>query len=796
MFYHYFKTAWRSLWRSKSYTLLHLLGLTTGIAACLLITSYVWNEYNYERFHEKGDRIVRLNTELIQPNQRLPLALAAGPAAPALMEDFPVVESFARLAVPWSKLLVRRDDFRQYETDILYADSTFFDLFDFPLLAGSSVDALAGPNRVVLSERKAQVYFGRRDPIGAQLMIDGVPFEVTGVVKNPARNSHLQFDFLLSFASWIAKYPTTPTNWTWTNFPTYLLLSEPEAAGPLEVQLEGFLKRRAPEEQSGFRQVLSLEPLHAIHFGAARLGDLQPRGNRNALWFLSLAALFILTLAIANYVNLSTALYIGRVREIGVRKTVGASRSQVAGQFMAEGLMLCSAAVSLATVVAAVLLPAFGNWLDRDLSLMAAGTPDVVLFLLVITLVVGFAAAFYPSQMASRLRPVHLFQKREMKSLDKGSFRRGLTTLQFVISIGLLLGTVVLWRQLNFLNQKDLGFAKTGKVVLEFGNTNALEHSFLTVKENLMKVPGVTGITFSSHVPGETPHGLATQITQRNGRELSAEMGLFLVDFDFLNEYQIPLIAGRAFNPAITQDTAGALILNRSAMELLGFSSPEEVLGLEFAQWGRQGRVIGVVEDFIFESMHQNVGPASFQINTALFEKATIQLESNDLPGTISRLEGKWKALAGHLPFEYYFLEDYLAGQYAEDARQAQLVSLFTGLAILLACLGLIGLIAFTCRQQAKAIAIRKVFGASVADILWLLNRGFLHPVLIGWILALPITYWILQRWLNTFAYRIELAWWPPLLVGLGMGLLVAIVVSWQSYATASANPVRYLKEE
>lgn len=796
MWKNYLKVSFRSFLRNKTNTLLHLTGLTVGVTACLLIASYVWHEFQYDRMHEQGEEIYRLNTDLIFPEQRLELALAAGPAGPAMKEEIPGIEEFVRFASPESSLLFEKDNRQAYEENVMYADGSIFSVFDFPFLEGNSETALNAPYQLVLTQSKAHNWFGKQSPIGESLQVGGREYQISGVIADPPQNAHLRFGVLLSFASWISEKPYTQTNWGWTPFPTYILLKKGVDYQTLNSQMETFLADHYDPGEGNMQMAIHLQPFESVHFGASRLGELQPVSKISGLWFLSLVAILILLLAVVNYINLSLAAQTRRTREIGVRKTIGASSTQIGFQYLTEGVLICFLAVGLATCLSAFLLPIFGTWYGRDLEFGSAQLLWVALLLLIFTLALGLSSAAYPAILAGKMKPVQILKGKGFGIKDNLKLRRGFTVFQFAISIGLLLGSMTIYRQLEYMVNKDLGFDKEGKVVLDFGNMEALSLSYETIKSELTSISGVQGVSFSSHVPAQRPHNVTAYLTKTDGQQVFGEMDLLMIDEAFFDLYDLQLVSGRLFSKEFSQDTAGALILTRSAVELLGFQRPEEVIGLEFSQWEWQGRVVGVVEDFNFHSLHQRPGPMTFQFQPDLFEKMTLELNSSDLSATLTQLEGKWSAMLPNLPFQYQFLDEGLEKQYLADRKLGRLIGVSSLLAIILALLGLVGLVAYTCRRQAKNMAIRRVFGATGGQLIRSLLLEFGKPIVLAWLLAIGPAWWLLDRWLDSFAYRLPIPIWLIMGSGLIILLLVSGVVLWQSRATVRANPVKFLGEE
>jgi len=488
MWKNYFKLSLRRLYKNKGFALLHIFGLTLGVTACMLISAYVWHEFQYDRFHEKGERIYRLNTDLQFSDQTLELALAAGPAAPALQEEIPGIRDFVRFANPGSPLLVEKGADVRYESSVFYVDSTLFSVFEFDLISGNETHALSGPYQMVLTESKARSWFGNTHPVGESLVVDGEKYEVTGVVADIPQNSHLQFDILLSFSSWVIDHPPTRTNWGWTPFPTYLLLEENVDPRAVADQLPVVLERHVPSENTDLKMALGLQPFEAIHFGPSRLGELAPVGNKSSLYFLSLVAMLILLLAVVNYVNLSLASYEGRSREIGVRKTIGASSTQIGLRYLSEGWVLSIASVGLALLFTIFLLPVFGDWFDRNLQFAGRQLLPIAVIVVAFAALLGLITAAYPSFVAASLKPVAIFRGKGLGNLGQVKIRKVFTIAQFAISIGLLIGAIAVFRQLNYVLHKDLGFDRSGKLVVEFGNTESLQVPYSVIKSKLSEV--------------------------------------------------------------------------------------------------------------------------------------------------------------------------------------------------------------------------------------------------------------------------------------------------------------------
>lgn len=797
MIQHYLKSAWRSLVKNKSISLIHLCGLSVALVTCMLLGLYLAYELRFDRFHQKGERICRLNVDLVFPDQRLELALASGAMAPAMAADFPEIEGFVRLAQSGSDLTIRQGARSHFEKKILYADSTFFEVFDFELLRGDAQKALAQPNSIVLTERLAEKYFGDQDPVGAALTVDGAPYTVTGLAANPPENTQIGFDGLISWSTWARLQPPAETNWGWTNAPTYLLLRPNTDYRLLDARLAGWLDQRIPEDQRTEGMKLSLEPLLDIHFNPARLGELKPKGNGKQLMLLSFTGVFILFMAIFNYINLATALYAGRTREIGVRKTFGAKGNQIAGQFLSESVLLAGAAILCAGLLTKSTLPWFEKLTGSPIQPDIFTSGSLAFLALGAALLIGLLAGIYPALVVTRWQLIYLFRENKQGALGGAGFRRLLTGIQFVISIGLMIGTFVIWRQYEFLNQRNLGFDQEEKLVINFGRAPLSPES---VKTELKKLPEVKALSFSSHVPSEHTHGVFTSVQNKNGEAKTAEMELTLVDADFLEVYGLQLVAGRNFDREMTTDTTASLILTESAVKLLGFATPEDILGQAFYQWERSGTVIGVIRDYNQHSLHQQISPMTFQMNPAMFEKLTVQYQTQDLNHFTRDLETAWQNITAGLPLQFNFLDERLALQYETERRFSTIFILFTGLAIFISSIGLFGLTAITVSKRTREVGIRKVLGATPGNIVALFSKDFVRLVVFALIIAAPVAWYFSGNWLADFAYRIDLPVGSFVAITLGAGGIAVVItlltVGIQTLASAVSNPVKSLKNE
>lgn len=795
MFKNYLKIALRSLSRQLGYTLTNVTGLVLGLVACLLILLYIWDESRYDQGFEKGAELYRLNTRLVLPDQQLDLALAAGPVGPALQEAFPEVQSVIRLAFPWSDPLVKQGDRQFYEKGVLYADSTFFQAFDFPVIEGSLHQALDAPYSAVISKDFAQKYFGSESAMGKQLTINDDLYTITGIIGKKAERTHLQTDCLISFATWVRERPHTETNWTWTSFPTYLLLRPQTDIAAFSQKITTFPRERMGEEAWGeTATLLNVEAFPSIHFNEPLLGELDQKGSKTYLLFLGVTAGFILIMALLNFVNLSTARASIRAKEIGVRKTIGAERRQLVQQFLMESGLLVFSAFLLAVALTTVILPSFNTLIDRQLSWYQVPLFEAIAIGIGACMLISILAGLYPAFFLSSYSQAGLFSSASNRK--NSSFWPYLSGFQFATSTSLIICTIVAWQQVQYLLHQDPGFPVDRKIVLNFGKDTSTLAQLPQIREELLQLPAVEEVSTSSHIPSESPYGVFLSVEEETGERREAEIAMYAVDQHFLELYELELLAGQNYTKLICTDSTAELLVNAATVDLLGFEKPEDIIGKEFYQWDRTGRVIGVVENFNFQSLHEEIGPLSFQLRPELFEKLSVQFsEAASIPTTLTQLQGKWNELAGHLPFQYSFLDERLAQQYEKDERFASLSFLFSIVAIFIALLGMMALVGYSCRRKAKDIAVKKVFGASVTQIIWSLFQQFSKPVLWGWLLVVFPVYYLLNQWLNDFTYRIDISW--MVLVGAGLiGMLLSfIAVFSQSFSTATANPTNYLKD-
>ena len=788
MLRNYLKIALRNLRRQKGYAFINIAGLAVGIACCLLIVLHVYDELSYDRYHEHADRIYRLT---IQAGIFGEMPVAPTPTAPALSEHYPEVERFTRM-YRRSEVLRQEEEYMSEER-FFYADSSVFEVFTYPLLSGNPRTALREPNTVVLTASTARRYFGDEEALGRSILLrDGTPLRVTGIAADLPSNTHLHFDFLASFASLDHNAGEASANpWRYQGF-TYLLLTSPEASASLQAKLDTLTSGEWQEVArvvgwgaEGFS--FGLQPLTSIHLHSHTDTEVEPTGDIRYLYLFSAVAAFVLLIACINYMNLATARSLQRTREVGVRKVLGAQREQLVRQFLSESFLLTLLALILAIVCVEALLPVY-NWLTgKEMGLDLWQRPEMLVGLALVVLIVGLGAGAYPALFLSHFRPA-LVLKGGVATKGGTRVRRALVTFQFAVSVALMAGTLVIQRQLDYIQTKHLGFDTEQILLLPVKGT--LEQKKDAFKQELLALPGVQHVSISSGSPN-----LAWGITHEHDGIEYPLRGIH-VDADYLDAMGMELVAGRDFDPALASDSA-SFIVNETAARLLGL---EDKVGeiLETPIYNSNDRLIGIVSDFHIASLREPIGPAFLRLASApdFMQALVVRLEPNRIPETLQDISGVWRRFAPDFPFDYDFLDEMLREQYEAEKRLAITLGAFALVAILVACLGLFGLAAFTAESRTKEIGIRKVLGASIGSIVALLSKEFARLVILAALVTVPIVYLAMNRWLEDFAYRIEIGPGIFLLAGAFALLTALATVSYQAVKAALADPVKSLRYE
>ncbi len=803
MLRNYVKIAWRNLVRYKGYTAINIVGLAIGMACCLVIFLFVRDELQYDRFHTKADRIFRITNQLSSEGRQLQMARTPPAYGPTLKRAFPAVEQSVRIFEFGSKELVRYADKKFTEPDILLADSTFFEVFSFPLVQGDPARALREPNSLVVTETTARKYFGNQNPMGKLLTVSGtLKFKVTGVMQDIPAQSHLKASMIGSFGAMreIVE-PKRLESWGWQQFYTYVVLAKNQSPAPLQANLAAFLKQNAPTEVG--ENSYQLQPLADIHLRSSDIEyDIARKGDIRYVYAFAVVALFTLLIACFNFMNLSTARSARRAKEVGLRKAVGAGRSQLIGQFLGESVLQTGIALVLALLLTLALLPLINDWTGKALTFGTLINLPFVAALVGVGLLVGLLAGSYPAFVLSAFRPVKVL-KGEVGGTGQGAFlRKNLVVVQFTVSTILIIGAGVVFYQMRYIQQKNLGFTKEQLVSLPLLN-NTMLRDIATIKAELLRNPAITGATACYGVPGGRFAGESVQIP---GRPKGFSTNMFIVDHDYIPTMGMTMVAGRSFSPAFGTDVGEGFVVNETAVRELGWGTPANAIGkaIHWQHWEpptpadsiKKGRVIGVVKDFNYKTIHQKIEPLVLQIVPTQYGSLVVRIRPDKTTAALDALQAKWQALAGEWPFEYQFLDVQFADQYRTEQVFSSVFTLFTGLSLFITCLGLFGLATFTAEQRTKEIGVRKVLGASVASIVGLLSKDFLKLVLIAIIVASPLSWWAMNQWLQGFAYKIDIEWWMFALAGLLAVGIALLTVSFQSVKAALMDPVKSLRSE
>ncbi len=801
MFKNYFKIAFRNLWRHKAFSFINILGLAVGMAACFLIFLYVSFETSYDKFNTKADRIYRIVTDVKTPSETIHSGITIAPLAIYLKKDFPEVEDAVRLTS--DEFLVKKGDLKFQEKSTVLADSTLFNVFDFQLVEGNKKTALTEPMSIILSQTAAKKYFGNADALGQRVLLTGAAINatITGVMKDIPENSQIHADMLISMSSSKQIYgqATSDSEWTSHNFLTYLLLKPNTDVKAFEKKLPAFMELHHGQQMKELQmyETLFLEPLRDVYLKSTHSLVFIPAtmfitGNINNVYIFSIIGIFILLIACINFINLTTARSAERAKEVGIRKVVGAARFQLTKQFISESILICLVAFILSVLLSALALPLFNQLAGKTISTGIFNNPLHVSGLFSLSILIGIIAGFYPSLILSSFKPVSVLKGRFSTSTNGLMLRKGLVVFQFVISIALIAGTIIVYTQLNYMRNKDLGFSKEQELII---NTN-FDKNKDVFKQSLLSVPGVISSSYSSSVPGGDYTSAYSEMQNEKGETQKTNLNLYFVDYDYINQYKLKLAAGRAFSKDFATDSTQAMIINESAAKMLGYSSAQNAVGRNFDQWGRKGKIIGVLKDFNYKSLQQQIEPLTMRIEPDRFGLVSIKVSVNNLSSTIKTIESKWNTIIPNSPFEYYFLDEAFNQQYRAENNFGNLFFNFAVLAIFISCLGLLGLSSYSTIQRTKEIGVRKVLGASVSSIVNLLSVDFIKLVLIAFVIAAPLAWLGMHKWLQDFAYQTTISWWVFALAAFTSVLIAFVTISFQAIKAAIANPVKSLRTE
>ncbi len=801
MFRNYLKVALRDIRKNKLYSFVNIIGLTTGITACIFIGLYVWNELSYDNFHKNSDRIARVTMEYSSSGTVSKVAVTGTKVGPQLKRTFPQIESFVRV-IKYSRS-VANGQLVFDEKNVLYADADFFKTFSFNMRSGNPATALAAPYKVVLTESTAKKYFGNENAIGKILRINDLQdYEVTGITADVPLNSQVQYDMVASFSS-LAVSKTE--EWWSANYITYLLLNDGKQIDNLGTQVAQYMQKVSKEElqfpAANGNNYLTYhpEPLKKIHLYSP-LEGLEPNGNITYIYVLSIIALMILLIACVNYTNLATAQSVGRSTEIGVRKILGAGKKQLLKQFLGESFIITFLALLLGIFASIVLLPVFNSITGKVFTPSLLLSPLSMLSFLVLCILIIFIAGAYPAFVLSSTGLANILKSGLRVSSSGGGLRKSLIVFQFVISVFLVIATIVVLRQVSFIQNKQMGYDRDQVLVMPVDLK--MKAIYEPLKKAILRNPGVLSVTGAYEDP--TFVGWSDGISADDGKgKKNLSANAMPVDLDYIKTMGMQLVAGRDFINAdfSLQDTTNdyknyrsSYIINEKAAREFGWTA-EEAIGKTISR-GSPGLINGVVKDFHFESLHTPIGPLVLFLDTSMVRQLFVKIKKENIAHTISAIGTTWKERVTYRPFDYHFLDEDFNTLYQSEQRTAKLFTLFSGLAIALSCLGLFALAAFTTVQRTKEIGIRKILGANTGNITLLVAKQFIILVLTGIIIASPLAWWAGNKWLQDFAYRINISWWMFALAGLSAILIALITVSYHAIKASLANPVKSLRTE
>jgi putative ABC transport system permease protein len=768
---------------------------------------YVQDELSYDNYHVKGERIYRVTHGAVETQAdgtRVTLGSfwvwGNAPVGPAMTSYFPEIEKLVQFSGRADILLSIGDKVYQ-EEGIFFVDSAVFDVFSWQLVKGDPKTALAAPFSIVLTESTARKYFGSEDPLGKVLKGSSSAgrsapgdYTVTGVMKDVPSNSHFRFNALLSMSTFKNSRPEIFEEWGYVDFYSYFLVNENFNREAFEKKIPDFVAKYRGQSDRGY--TIEIEPLADMYLRTTAERQPGETGSLQNIYIFSVVGIFILAIAIINFMNLSTARSMERAKEVGIRKSIGAFRSSLIFQFLGESFIIVLLSMIVAFTLVLIALPSMADFSGKVFDYHNVLTWKTGAVLLAGLGVITVVAGFYPAIALSGFGAVTVLKGISRTKLGGSSLRRALVVFQFTLSIALIAGTIIVYMQLNYLVNKDLGFDGEQMLVLDYNYDNIVNEKSEALKNELEKNPSILSAAFSRSVPGSYHPNAATRIQSPDGIMLEMAQPVFQVGMDFINHFDLELVAGRSYSREFPSDSGKALVINEAAARQYGYSNPADVVGKKFSQWGREGEVIGVVKDFNFVSLHRIIEPLTLPLAPYESRYLSLKIKSENMAKTIDEVKTVWSEFAPHRPFLYSFLDVDFGRQYQSDFIFRKLFTTFSSLAIFIACLGLLGLATYTAQQRTKEIGIRKVLGAGVENIVLLLSKDFIKLVVISIFVATPLSWYYMNEWLQGFAYRVEIKPWIFVLSGLAAVATSIFTISFQSLKSAKMNPVSSLRTE
>ncbi len=809
---HFVKTAWRNILRNKTYSVINIVGLAIGLACFLLIALYVLDELSYDRFNKNADRIYRTNVDILFGGSATHSAQTSDMMGPILKKDYPEVEQYTRIYINNGSKLIKKGNSYIKEEKVANVDSTFFDVFTFPAIAGNTHTALNEPNTVVITESTAKKYFGKTDVAGKTISVSGYNkddvYKITAVIKDMPKNSHFNYDFLFSMKNTGYQWGQYASN----NFNTYLLLAKGTDYKAFEKKFDDYINRYVfpylqqviklnsidDFKKGGNSIAYSLIPLTKIHLYSDYQDELAPGGNIQYIYIFSAVALFILLIACINFMNLTTACSANRAKEVGIRKVLGTGKKELILQFLSESIVMVCISLLISVAIVRLALPMFNDVANKTIFINNLFSPAILLLLVLLPIIVGVIAGSYPAFFLSAFKPVEVLKGKLKLGSKSGGLRSVLVVFQFATSIFLIIGTIVIYKQLHFIQTKDIGYNKDQ--VLIVNDAYSLNNNAKVFKDEILKLNGVQSATISSFLPvsNSARSGNVWFSEPTADVKNGIQMQDWAVDEGYVPTMGMQITEGRNFSKDFAGDSS-AVILNEAMAKSL---NRKELLNTKIYRLEGDDNhlvaynIIGVVKNFNFESLHQNVGTLGLRLGKYGGEFISCKVKAANISNIISAAKKEWKTLAPGMPFSYRFLDESFNEMYDAEQRVGKIALIFSVLAIAIACLGLFGLATFIAAQKTKEIGIRKVLGASVSAIVGMLSKDFVKLVAIAFIIAVPLGWYFMHQWLQSFAYRIDISWWVFIVAGFIALLIALTTISWQAIKAAVANPVKSLRTE
>jgi putative ABC transport system permease protein len=805
MIRNYLVTAIRSFFKHKSFTFLNVTGLSLGMVASLLILQFVKYERSYDTFHSKAEDIYRVQYNGWQGGKlRFECAAAVPAVGPALKDNFPEVKRFTRLFPVGGVVSYESPNglVSFLEEKMQITDSSVFEVFDFKLVQGDKMEVLSGPNKVAISQKAAKKYFGDEDPVGRTITWNGNrKFEVRGVFENIPDNSHIKFDFMFSYQTLNNETQRqSETNWGWYDFNTYVLLEPGTDVKALQAKWDDFLLKTRGEEWKKYdrKQEFILQPMLDIHLHANLLQESLPaeKGDSDQVYAFTFIAIFILIIAWVNYINLATARSFDRANEVGVRKAMGAQKDQLMYQFLSESFIVNLLAAAIAVVAVRVCWPAFAELMGRPIPVSYMLQKDFWLLVGILFLIGAGLSGFYPAMILSSFKPVAVLKGKVMRTSQGNLMRKGLVVFQFFISVFLIVGSLVVYQQIAFMRNQDLGVDIDQTLVIK--GPGAIDSTYASrmesFKAEILRLPGVKSMSASSNVPGDEIFWASGIRRLVGGPENSISGYTVGIDHDYVPAFGLKLAAGRNFDRDHTNERK-SIILNRAMAEALDFDEPQTAIGEKVIQ-GDTFEVVGVLENYHQMSLKEAVSPLVFRFGNDFNSFYSFKIEGGNYQDVLAGIEKPWQSFFDGNPMDYFFLDQFFNKQYENDRRFGRMAAVFTVLAIFIACLGLFGLASFMTLQRTKEIGIRKVLGSSVGGVVLLLSKGFIWLVLIANVFAWPLAWFVMDFWLSTFPYHIEINPVLFIMAGIAVTFIAFLSVGFQTLRAARVDPAKTLKYE